>query len=436
MNRIFNYKNFSLFLTLVFCALLASCGGGGGSGGTSSGNSGGTGGGSGGGSSGGGNTTRTGINVVPVSVDGAIFNIVDEPFVTITICSTTNTANCMTIDHILVDTGSVGLRIFSQPSATESLSSLSLAPATISGNQVGECLQFVQGNTWGPIMLANLTIGGESASNVAFQVINDASFATAPAACTGSGSLMSTPSDFGAKGVLGIGMYLQDCGDACTPANNGASQNIYFSCGSGICTSIGMLLNSQVQNPVSTFNKDNNGVILSFNALSAAGLRTAAGTLTFGIETETNNASINPNTIQVDSYGNFKTVFNGQTYLASYIDSGSNGVFFNAPANSIPLCSGTAASFYCPTSNQNLTAQIFAQPNGTAAVSVAFNIGNATSLFNSGNFALNNLAGTAADIPGQGKTFDWGLPFFFGRDVYVAIEGNITSKGTGPYVGF
>lgn len=341
----------------------------------------------------------------------------------------------MTIDHILVDTGSVGLRIFSQPSTTESLSGLSLAAATISGNQVGECLQFVQGNTWGPVMLANLTIGGKSASNVAFQVINDSSFAPAPAGCTGTGSLMNTPTDFGAKGVLGIGMYLQDCGAACTPSNNGASQNIYFSCASGICNSIGMLVNSQVQNPVSTFSTDNNGVILSFNSISAAGLRTATGTLTFGIDTATNNVSNNANTIQVDSYGNFKTVFDGQTYTASYIDSGSNGLFFNAPANSIPQCTGSAAGFYCPTSNQLLTAQIYSQPNGTTPVSVAFSIGYANSLFNSGNFALGNLGGTATDVP-QGKTFDWGLPFFFGRDVYVAIEGNKTTKGTGPYVGF
>ncbi|MDQ1387146.1 MAG: hypothetical protein QOF56_600, partial [Acidobacteriaceae bacterium] len=29
--------------------------------------------------------------------------------------------------------------------------------------------------------------------------------------------------------------------------------------------------------------------------------------------------------------------------------------------------------------------------------------------------------------------FDWGLPFFYGRNVYTAIETKSTPGGTGPY---
>ena len=32
--------------------------------------------------------------------------------------------------------------------------------------------------------------------------------------------------------------------------------------------------------------------------------------------------------------------------------------------------------------------------------------------------------------------FDFGLPFFYGRRVAVALEGSTTSAGTGPYLAF
>jgi hypothetical protein len=57
------------------------------------------------------------------------------------------------------------------------------------------------------------------------------------------------------------------------------------------------------------------------------------------------------------------------------------------------------------------------------------------------NFTIENfdaLAGTvnAASIGGGsffGGSFDFGLPFFFGRTVFVAISGASTPGGSGPY---
>ena len=46
--------------------------------------------------------------------------------------------------------------------------------------------------------------------------------------------------------------------------------------------------------------------------------------------------------------------------------------------------------------------------------------------------AFNNLAAPAGD----NITFAWGLPFFFGRNVYTAIEAKSTPAGLGPYNAF
>jgi len=68
------------------------------------------------------------------------------------------------------------------------------------------------------------------------------------------------------------------------------------------------------------------------------------------------------------------------------------------------------------------------------SASVNFTVGNAETL--GGNdpslVAFATLAGTYPTT----DTFDWGLPFYYGRTVYTAVETAATTVGTGPYVAF
>jgi hypothetical protein len=68
---------------------------------------------------------------------------------------------------------------------------------------------------------------------------------------------------------------------------------------------------------------------------------------------------------------------------------------------------------------------------------LTFNVGNAQTMLNNNPLfnVFPDLAGTlpAGTPPG---TFDYGLAFFYGKRVAVAVEGDKTSVGTGPYIAF
>jgi len=409
-------KNIRRLALIASCALmLAGCGGGGTSSSSSS------------SSSSSGSTSSSASNSVAVIVDSgpaAAGGTANEAFVSVTICSPSSPSTCQTIDHILVDTGSYGLRIISSVLS----SSLTLPLQTdSSGNAIAECTMFADGYSWGPVRKANLQIGSESASNLPIQVIGDAGYSgLVPQACSSTGTAENTVATFGANGVIGLGPFAQDCGTACAQsANNG----FYYTCGSGGCQPAAVSLALQVPNPVTFFATDNNGVMLTFPSVAAAGATTVSGTLVFGVDTQTNNTLGSAKVYTTNDIGYITTVYNGVSYADSFLDSGSNGYFFND--SSITQCSD-GSGFYCPSSTLNLSA-VNSGSNG-ANGSVSFSIGNASTMFNSNpnGTAFGQLGGTNGDA----QSFDWGLPFFYGRSVYTVVEGYTTSGGTGPYFAY
>jgi hypothetical protein len=88
-------------------------------------------------------------------------------------------------------------------------------------------------------------------------------------------------------------------------------------------------------------------------------------------------------------------------------------------------CSGNNSSFYCPANLLTLSAQNQSAMANGASGTVSFSVGNANTLFtnnNGNNFAFMELGGPNTPISGCGSSFDWGLSFFYGRNVFTAIE--------------
>ena len=371
-------------------------------------------------------TPPIGANVASVVVDSgpAGTSDVNTLFTTVTVCVPGSTTSCQTIDHIQVDTASYGLRILA-PALT-----LSLPVQTMTnGDSLVECTQFVDGYSWGPVALADVQISGETAHSVPVQVIGDPSFTNIPAACSGTGTEEDTVAAFGANGILGVGAFAQDCGPGCvSTVDNGD----YYACSSTLCQPTAAALASQVPNPVTMFGADSNGVIIQLPSVAAQGAATVTGSLIFGIDTQSNNKSGSQSVITLNNFGEFETAFSGEILSQSFLDTGSNGLYFND--SSLTACTATnVKDFYCPTSTQSLTASVQGQ-NGVSA-NVSFSVGDAQTLgANDPTFvAFPTLAGP---YPGTTASFDWGLPFYYGRSVYTVIENSTTSVGTGPYVAF
>ncbi|MFL6600034.1 MAG: DUF3443 domain-containing protein [Steroidobacteraceae bacterium] len=411
----------NLIAALVGVLCVAGCGGGGSSVG------------------GGGNKPPSGANVQPITVDSgpaAVANsnnpAVNTLYTTVRLCIP-GTSTCQDIDHIQVDTGSSGLRILS----TALTLSLSLQKNS-AGNVVAECVHFVDGSSWGPLRLADIKIAGEVASNQQVQIIGDSAYQTIPNACIGSGTAENTVAAFGANGILGVGPFVQDCGPSCEQAG-GAT---YYTCTSSTaCTDTAMPLAQQLTNPVTAFATDNNGVIIQLPVLSSTAA-TVSGSIIFGIGTQGNNGIGSAKVILLDSVGALTTTYKTQTLGQSFIDSGSNAYYF--PDSSIDLCAkGThAPGFFCPPQTLNLSATITGGNNVSSMVN--FTVANADSLFNTTSTvaAAVTLAAPSTTVSADGSTFsgtdtfDWGLPFYFGRNVYTAIENHNTSAGMGPYFAF
>jgi len=431
----------AVFLSILFVALgfAAGCGGSVTPGSTATNTTTSTG--SGSGSGNGSNVLALTVNGGPEAATGFVYQ--NAAFATATICAPGSTSNCVTIDNLLVDTGSTGLRVFASEVATLGL------PAVNATNGAGayDCIAFVDNSyLWGPVERADVSLGGETASGLPIQVISSSNSGIPSSCSNGSTENDNSVELLGANGILGVGTEPSDCyyggGSACDPSSGLSSPPYpaYYTCSGTKCSPAFIASANQVANPVALFATDNNGVIVELPAASgpAASL---SGSLVFGIGTESNNQLPSSATVFTLACDAFNTVFDGETFGVtdtatcagpySFIDSGSNALYFPNVTN-IPECSSNVAEgelegFYCPTTTETLSATMEGE-NG-ASRSVGFSVGNADSLLLNEGTSSDAVQPTVAGTNPAGYGFDWGLPFFYGVNVYNAIDGQRVPSG-------
>ena len=364
--------------------------------------------------------SASGTNVAAVSIrqlPGSTTLTANSPYVTVTVCAPGG-GSCQSIQDVLIDTGSQGLRLYAGALQSSTLNAL---PAISSGSgTLAACAQFASGYMWGSMRQAIVQIGGEATTTaIPVQLMGDTALPAAPGACTAGGGVDFSSSFAGiANGILGISNFIHDCGSACAIT---ASNGQYFTCSGGSCTGAVAALDKQGINPIDRFASDNNGSILALPGVPLPdGAASTSGSLIFGINTQANNTLGGGQLYPLDSSGNVAMTVNGATQ-SGFVDSGSNGYYL--ALDNVPTC---GSGFYCPSLAFSLAVnlQLGSASYGPAQTIV---IGNASSMFQTQNTALPGLAGPAA----IGGLVDLGLPFFYGRSIATGLEGTNASAPNG-----
>jgi hypothetical protein len=403
--------------------------------------------------------------LVTVQDNPGVFQLVPNAnilYATVKVCHPVSGA-CVDIDHVQVDTGSVGLRVLASK-----VKSLNLPPLEISASPVVnayECFPFVIGGLWGANAKAVVGLGMQKTGQLAIQLIEDgpapALQATADCVAAADNNILSSASALGSNGILGVGSTNLDCGSVCLDGSYAANSTFvqYYGCPQGAAstaacsTTASVAANLQVSNPISAFANPayNNGVVLAMPAVTDPGAAAASGELIFGVDSIAGSSVLSNNTVptgpsgarkvllsvdttNMDAYLNITTqlTLGGrvQTFTSSYLDTGTNGLFFN-DSSPAPIARCAGSTWYCPKSAMTLNAVLSnGGSTGLNPVSVVFQVGNAEALFSTSNTAFGDAAGAA---PTGSTSFAWGMPFFYGKRVYMSIWDITTFGSAGPW---
>jgi hypothetical protein len=178
-------------------------------------------------------------NSLAVTVDGgpaavlAMHQYVPNAlYATVTICTPGSTTACQVIDHVQVDTGSYGFSVLDSVLN----GTVTPQPTSVIGGPLRECQQYADGYAWGSIVTVDVTIGQRKLSGLPMNLVGDPAAGTAPADCSSTGTdiNLNSVTAFGSNGIIGIGYFLQDCGEGCVTT---AYSPGYYACPDSGCVS-------------------------------------------------------------------------------------------------------------------------------------------------------------------------------------------------------
>ena len=279
--------------------------------------------------------------------------------VSITVCEP-GSERCATIDDVMVDTGSTGLRL--EASAVPPW--LRLPPFLDPGGKpIAECLRFVHDTAWGTLNRADVRLGGLTARELPFQVIDDLAGAQPPA-CLRSDVRPTS------NGTLGVGQHLFDCQGTCEQRAD--APGVYVRDGAGWSPVDGAVEPAyRLPNPVSYLPGHDNGIVIELPFPPDGGAREVSGTLTLGVGLVAGDRVGRAGVLRLDAAGRFTTVLGGRRYPTSYIDSGTETYVLQE--DSLPRCRDMAWA-YCAEPKRTLVADMVGADG--KRIPTTFSVGN------------------------------------------------------------
>lgn len=374
-------------------------------------------------------SSATNAPSVPISIGSGMNGYgINTMYVSITLCRDQSGTSCQTIDNIILDTGSFGLKI-NKSALPESFIETLPRVTTNDDQMVYACNTFGSGYVFASEHYASLHLANDYTNNVVVQIIENAPTDEIPNSCVAKGPFDNFE-NFGANGIIGVNPAL-------TLSNS--SILLYRKDVNGIYQALSESETSSVpilnQNPLPSLQHNNNGFVIAIPPTLQNTNTNIAGKLILGVNTGGNNLITKKTNLIVASESSLSTVCNSgcfyskienpESTIPAVFDSGTNSWVFIS--NNIPICSYG----YCPESPFVWNSWVFSY---NFAANESYQVtGIITKDEESGGEDLSFSVMPGWGYENTNNETLYGSPFFFGKNVYIVFP---SKKSSSPIWGF